>query len=455
MPTILALDVNAGNHRCIYFIKLIIWFVMSIFAFTLLKITKGFTRPDPDFPVLHAGLVAVFLYFLSCLTTFIGYKKKDTIWHGRRKKLQFPELRSPVNNRVYASYNTGALHTPLVPSQVRDAWVYNDHSNKCPLNQAQVNDFVVDTCFITDFVMSRIFLSPQNRVFVYSTVAFYRTSLLLMAFGLGGLVNICQGVFKNSQAESDSFSAVLIWLTLPTITLPTLAKLILGAEIDPLLLIRGLMPVTTIEQMWKRLGVSEKELCAALVNAPHAESIVQTGTSCASFIGGKGIGLVEVRDKTKLRKYCLQTLLGVGNDYLVRVTDGKRFKLYPADIILTKEEVDETTSQYSEYEMEKCTGWWKWNRSIEKRSKLGKLVWKLQRIPKELPEELEVLMRAAAKAFADEDIDVQKLEKMEKYFQKMEMDDVEEMSEKVKNGDNIVLLYDIETTASEAREIGV
>lgn len=382
------------------------------YAFIVLNRTDGFTNPHQPSSLLVEKFIAVILFLASCITTFIGHYKGQTIWHGRRTSKTCERLRSIDDGRKYADYKSRLLRTTLLPKQISTAWLYPSHNEIEPqhLNSKQINDFVVRTCFVTDFVMARIFKSADGKIFVYSELTSYRTLIVIFAFVIGGFIHVMQGEFDDDTYR-DSFGSVLIWLTIPTITLPAFLRMKFGPTLDPMRLLQGLLPVTTDEQMWKRLGITSQDLYTALVNAPSAKYILQADFS---YIGKpeqerKETGPVRVNNKKQARKNCLRALLGIENNWLIRITDGQVFKLCqkrPGICSVTEKEDKQRDISTSSLEF---TRGWIFGEEDNQKSFFNRLIGCFRgSFHKPPSSELVTLLRCLALSFSNEEIDIHK-----------------------------------------------
>lgn len=415
-PTILAPDVDAANHLCIYVAKTIIWAIAMLYTFLVLERTDGFTHPYQPFTLHHDNVIVIILFLASCITTLIGNYKSQTICHGRRTSKTFARLRSIDDGKKYADYKSGLLRTKLLPKYISTACLYPSHNQIQPqhLNSKQINDFVVRTCFITDFVISRTSKSANDKIYVYSLLTLYRTRLVLAAFLIGGIVHLLQREFDDNT-KRDSFGAVLIWLTLPTIILPAFLRMKFGPTLHPMRLLKGFLPVTTDEQMWKRLGISSQDLYTALLNAPTAKYIVQAEFSYIGEPERKETGPVRVNNKKEARKNCLRALLGIENNWFIRVTDGEVFKLCrKRPVICSLSEKQEKTRAISNSNVEftKC---WTICEQENHKSFYKRLIqcftYPFQQAPST---ELVTVLRCLALSFSNKEIDIDKYHEIQR-----------------------------------------
>lgn len=321
-PTFLALDADAGNHRWVYVAKFILWLMFNAMAIPALYLTNGFRREAPvdkEGPVI----VACLLFCMSCALTVFGYSKRKQIWMGRLIKLKPTELR-PIDSTTYANRCKLFINTSLIPADFEDAQL-NSSAVEQERRLKEVREAILRTSLMTEFVMRRTFKSTQDKVYVYSLVACFRARLLLLALVLAGLYNIFGPVFEQ-QGEHDIVQSMILWLTLPTITLPSVLKLRFGNNATPWNMVQGFLPVDLDKDMWKRLGISPRDLFKALTNAVGSEMVVVPESAKAvPLLDRGGTGSVRVFVPSKARRSCGMSLIRL-RDTFVRVSDGARFR---------------------------------------------------------------------------------------------------------------------------------
>ncbi len=324
-PLLLALDVDAGNRIWVYIAKAIVWIPLQGCALVLLMTTHGFEHSPPKSLKMPIYSSIIILFFASCTLTVIGHQIRHNIFAGNVSTATHGQSLRLIDNTVsenpYANYKKRQLRTPLTPKHVIDAWKNKEEGIR--MTTKEVSDFFLYSCFATQFVMARTFKSTENRVFVYSTVAHYRATIFCFAIFMAGVVHVFESLFEQ-QVERDVVQSILLWLTLPTITLPALLKIKFGKQMHMHRMLRGLLPANTDKQMWQRLGVGPKELYCALTNAIEAENILKQKVG---LINNVGTGTVHITDIRKARFFAKASLLEVGDNF-IRISDGKRFPGY-------------------------------------------------------------------------------------------------------------------------------
>eukprot|EP00171_Calliarthron_tuberculosum_P006780 IDg6780t1 len=264
-PIALALDVDAGNRTPIYIGKLIIWVLMQGVALTLLRLTRGFQERHSVHTEKWAYPAMGILFVLSCGLT-IGGKK------------------------TYADYK-----------RVPYAHLYR-----------RINS------------VKKTYLRPNNAVYVYSPVAHYRILVVIITVVLTGAYHVIETLYEKTEKSSVT-KELLLWLTLPTITIPALVRLLFGSNARFDLLLQGLLPVETDTEMRKRLCISSEDLYAALANAGTAVNIFKEDVGIVCSKGSRAN--VQVNDLENARNFVKKSLLETKDGYL-RISDGIEYSTF-------------------------------------------------------------------------------------------------------------------------------
>lgn len=351
-------------------------------------------------------------------------------------------MRTVDGGRVYADFEKQLLRTRLLPKDLRGAWVMSHHGDRRKLTSDELHEFVLRTCFVTQFVMSRIFKSPNNKVFVYSLLTFYRTRLVMFGLLLVGFVHVGQGIFVD-EVKRDAPGALLLWLTLPTITLPALVRMKFGPDAEIMLLMRGFLPAKMDKDMWQRMGVSAIDLYTALMNAPKAEMVLKSGVGLVNLVDRPGTGSIVVECPETARQLCLLALVGVGDRY-VRVTDGKWFGICSPGQIVSADGMDARagsensnlqTKLRSPTESEAWEAWETPGGMIDGARKS----WRWRKPFRGTPSaKVDTLLRHAAQAFATGEIELKEWRKMERVIGRLAPSDVTHLLSEIDSGGRVV-----------------
>lgn len=199
--------------------------------------------------------------------------------------------------------------------------------NKTPtlLNDDEIATTIRKTSLVSEYVRRHTFKSHQNKIYVFSYVTKYRSLVLILAFVGAGLINFGLKLFK-SKDDRPIIQSLILWLTLPSITLPNILRLKFGPNARPMLLKQGFLPVETDLDMSRRLGISQFGLFTALTNCFRSKAIFSC-KNCAKIMlqDRPGIGSVNPIDSSKASNLSGRSLLRQGKFY-VRIADGMRFK---------------------------------------------------------------------------------------------------------------------------------
>lgn len=348
-PTLLALDVDAGNRRSIYIAKAVVWVLFTAFTQFMLWDSSGFTAESTYVQRSWAAPITCLFFITSCALTVIGNRYKRINWVGPQvtSKFSVPDHLRAIDSTVYADFANIQIKTDLKLHELKGAWFPDPDAKdgRRDLTPGQVTALVLRTSFVTQFVMSRIFKSANNRVFVYSTVTRYRSTILFVSLAVAGCFHVMEGLFA-AKVQRDIIGSMILWLTLPTITVPALLKTKFGNEASIGDMWRGLLPVYTDEQLWRRLNVSATDLYTALTNATTAERLLREQIG---LLQRPGVGTVITKDLDQARRLCAASLLRIG-DLLVRLSDGRRFVSYgPGDVKVLDKDWDEIRAQYGSH----------------------------------------------------------------------------------------------------------
>lgn len=329
-PLIIALDIDAGNHSVFYAVKFVISLIFTLLSLPLWYQTSGFENETPFFRAIIP--VLVLLFFASCVTTVVANRRRQRVWVGRTTHIHagndlFP-VDSGAHNAPYADYPSRTINTPLSPDELCGAWESDGAGGRRTLSREEVQQRVLRICFVTQFVMQRIFKSPQNHVYVFSLVAWYRMRVLLLLAAVAGVMDVVDGLFRGTYASSNVMSKAILWLTLPSITVPAILRIYFGNRASLKLLYYGFLPVSSDRELWLRLGVSPRDLYTALTNGARAGRVLKENVG---VINGAGLSHVKVTNLPEARRVSKESLINVG-DFRVRVFDGARFRIHDGSL---------------------------------------------------------------------------------------------------------------------------
>ncbi|PXF47681.1 hypothetical protein BWQ96_02543 [Gracilariopsis chorda] len=323
-PLILALDIDAGNHSGFYSAKFTISLIFALLSLPLVYETSGFEQITPFFRAVVPVLLLLFI--ASCATTMAANRRRSCVWVGKTKQIHTCNNLFPIdkclNAKPYADYPSLTIRTPLTPAELRGAWVRDSECGRRMLSVNEVRARVLYICFVTQFVMQRIFKSPQNQVYVFSLVAWYRMRVLLLLAAIAGFIDVFDGLFRGSYADSDVMSKAILWLTLPSITVPAILRIYFGNKASLKLMFYGFLPVSSDRELWLRLGVQPRDLYTALTNGVRAGRVLK---ETVGLINGAGVGNVKVENLPDAVRASEESLIRLG-DLFVRVFDGMRFE---------------------------------------------------------------------------------------------------------------------------------
>lgn len=323
-PTLLALDMDAGNHYYLYVIKALIWLATTAYSVFALFTSNGFRQPSP-YPAHWQIALSIFLFMASCICTCVGHYKKRFICALRPLKPSAPDFH-PIDTLRYFDYEKGLVRTTLNNHDYHGV-EENIPKNPRMLKPEHVVQIIYETSLLTEYVMRSTFKSPGNKVYVFSYVTMYRARLLTFALVLAGILNI--GVKLFSGEESSIIQALILWLTLPSITLPSILRHLFGQNVRPLALLKGFLPVENDRQMAKRLGITLPNLYAGLTNAYTSEGILTYKSAAHTMLQNRlGVGSVNVLNYEIASNHSGSSLLRKGEVY-IRISDGKRFHVDP------------------------------------------------------------------------------------------------------------------------------